>query len=166
MDFEVRLATADDIPQIDVLFKRTYPRLLKADYPPSVLVTAVQRLANAQPALVTSGTYFVAVGGDGEILGAGGWTPWSEQGHADGTGHMRHFATDPDCLEQGVARAILNRALADAAGRGVRYMRCMSTRTAEGFYAAMGFQRVQEEESLIELAGGIGFPVIAMTLKL
>lgn len=166
MDLRVRHATRGDLPAVDALFQRSYPRLLKADYPPSVLVTAIQRLARAQPALVTSGTYFVALGPKDEVLGAGGWTPWDAFGNADGTGHVRHFATDPDHLGRGVGRAVLTHTINDAAQRKVRHMSCMSTRTAEGFYAAMGFERVQDEESVIEMSGGIGFPVIAMTRRL
>lgn len=60
MDFIVRSAAKGDIAAVDALLARTYPRLLKPDYPPSVLVTALPLISRAQPALVTSGTYYVA----------------------------------------------------------------------------------------------------------
>jgi hypothetical protein len=52
---------------------RAYPRLLKADYPPSALVLALPLISRAQPQLVTCGTYYLVQDGD-DLLGAGGWT--------------------------------------------------------------------------------------------
>ena len=52
----LRPATPDDFADVDALLARSYPALLKHDYRPSVLVTAVPVLARANPALVGSGT--------------------------------------------------------------------------------------------------------------
>ena len=41
-------------------------------------------------------------------------------------------------------------------------MACMSTRTAEKFYTAMGFERIHEGETLVQLSGGICFPAISL----
>ena len=59
---------------VERLLLRSYPRLLAADYPPSVMVTAVPLLARAQPGLLASGRYFVAEGANGRVLAAGGWS--------------------------------------------------------------------------------------------
>ena len=67
----IRPTTAADLAAVDALLARSYPKLLKADYPPSVLVTALPVIARAQPKLITCGTYYV-VEEDGQILGAGG----------------------------------------------------------------------------------------------
>ena len=72
--FAVRPATKSDMDAIDGLLSRSYPALLKADYAPSILVTAVPRMTKAQPALIKSGTYYVAEDPCGALLGAGGWT--------------------------------------------------------------------------------------------
>ena len=63
-DLTIRPGRTEDIAPLDALLARSYPRLLAADYPPSVLVTAIPRISRAQPRLVTSGTYFVALRGD------------------------------------------------------------------------------------------------------
>ena len=69
----LRTAEASDIEALDRLFGQSYPVLLKPDYPPSVLVTAVPLISKAQPGLIASGTYFVICDGE-DIVGAGGWT--------------------------------------------------------------------------------------------
>ena len=167
MEVLVRQAETGDIPQIDALMARAFPRLLKADYPPSTLVLAVPRMAKAQPRLIASGTYFVAQDPSGRLLGSGGWTASPPHGQGDPqAAHVRHFATDPDCARQGVGRAILSHALADATMRGMQRMDCFSTRTAEKFYAAMGFRRMREEEVEIQLKDAVVFPAIAMSRTL
>ena len=100
----IRPARRDDIPGIDALLARSYPQLLKADYPPSVLVTALPLISRANPQLVQSGTYYVALDEAGRVLGAGGWSFGAPQGGlADGvTAHIRHFATDPAAVRRGV----------------------------------------------------------------
>ena len=69
----VRPSTRADIGAIDALLGRSYPQLLKADYPPSALVTVLPLMTRAQPGLVASGRYWVAEQ-DGRLLGAGGWS--------------------------------------------------------------------------------------------
>ncbi|MEP6064701.1 MAG: hypothetical protein ABJ246_02600 [Paracoccaceae bacterium] len=73
MTFRIRLAVMSDIGAIDQMLLRSYPRLLKADYPPSVLVTALPLMTKAQPKLIMSCTYFVAEDDQGLLLGAWGW---------------------------------------------------------------------------------------------
>ena len=51
----LRHATPSDLAAVDALLARSYPRLLAADYPPSVLVTAVPIIARARPELLASG---------------------------------------------------------------------------------------------------------------
>lgn len=71
----VRLAGRADLALVDALLARSYPALLKADYPPSVMVTAVPLIARANPGLVTSGHYYVVTDETGRVVGAGGCTP-------------------------------------------------------------------------------------------
>ena len=58
--FHIRPGTRADLARVDALLSRSYPRLLKRDYPPSVLVTALPLISRAQPALLDSGSYYVA----------------------------------------------------------------------------------------------------------
>jgi GNAT superfamily N-acetyltransferase len=149
-----RLATARDLSAVDLLFARSYPKLLAADYPPSLMVMAVPRLARAQPGLLASGRYHLAVSEAGRVLAAGGW---SGRG---AVGELRHLATDPDHLRQGLAGGIVALVLEQARRQGVTVMTCLATLTAVPFYAAQGFRRLGRID--IALGPGIGFPVMRM----
>ena len=102
----VRVATPDDLNGVDLLLSRSYPVLLKPDYAPSTLVTALPLISRAQPALLASGSYFVAEL-EGEIVGAGGWTfaaPGGKPG-TRGVGHVRHVVTSHLHTRRGIGRA-------------------------------------------------------------
>jgi GNAT superfamily N-acetyltransferase len=158
----IRPTTALDLAAVDALLAASYPTLLKRDYAPSVLVTALPLISRANPALLRSGTYFVAEDGEGRALAAGGWTRGAPQGGVGiaEIGHVRHVATHPAHLRKGLAQAILTRVLADALSAGAERMICQSTKTAVPFYKAMGF-RVRGE-IVIALRPGITFPAVEM----
>jgi GNAT superfamily N-acetyltransferase len=163
MGFTVRISGRSDVGAVDALLARSYPRLLKADYPPSVLVTALPLISRAQPTLVTSGTYYVAEDDAGTIIGAGGWTaamPGRAGRGEPGRANVRHVVTDDRALRRGVGRAILSRAFEDAQAAGMTWMHCISTRTAVPFYVAMGFATMGEVR--VPLAPGIDFPAVEM----
>lgn len=122
-DIILRTARQSDIGALDRLFRRSYSRLLAADYPPSTLVTAVPVIARAQPDLVASGLFYVVEDGERRLLGAGGWSlagPGRRPAQP-GIGHIRHVATDPDATRRGVGRRLLEhilRVAAQSAWRG------------------------------------------------
>jgi GNAT superfamily N-acetyltransferase len=157
----IRATTAEDLPAVDALLARSYPALLKRDYPPSLMVTAVPLLARARPELVSSGTYYIAEDAAGRALAVGGWTPGRRVAHR---GEVRHVATDPGAVRRGVGGALLAHALAEAASAGIRQVDCLSTLGAVPFYRAAGF--VETGARLVPLAPGIEFPVVAMVRRL
>ncbi len=162
----IRSASISDIGALDRLFQRSYARLLAADYPPSILVTAVPTMARAQPNLVQSSLFYVAEDEDGEILGAGGWSLAAPGGRPGtrGVGHIRHVATDPDAVRQGVGRAVLEHIMLTAKASGMSQLLSQSTRTAVPFYRAMGF--APEGDIEVPLGGGFRFPAILMRAQL
>lgn len=161
----LRLATPGDLAAVDALLARSYPRLLAADYPPSTLVLAIPRIARARPELLASGSYFLAEDAAGRIVGAGGWTASAPVGATPaGTGHVRHVATDPDALRQGVGRALMLLVFHEARAAGISRLECLSTRTAVPFYAALGFRTLGPVE--VPLAPGILFPAVRMQADL
>ncbi len=161
MPIAIRPATSRDLAAVDALLARSYPKLLKADYPPSVLVTALPLISRAQPALLRSGTYYVAQGEAGAIVGAGGWTPDRQRRLM---GHIRHLVTDDREVRRGVGRALIQHSLDAAADAGVRQMECWSTFTAVPFYEAMGFRQIGPID--VPLGPGITFPSVRMTRDL
>ena len=166
MDLTVRTSHSGDLAEVDALFSASYPRLLARDYAPSVLVTALPLISRAQPDLLSSGRYYVALDEGGAIRGAGGWSlrePGSDRASAR-TGHVRHVVTDHRITRRGVGRAILDRVVADARTAGLARMDCFSTLTAVPFYEAVGFRVV--EPVTIALRPGIDFPAVRMRRQL
>lgn len=153
----LRRAGAEDIADIGDLLAQSYPRLLKADYPPSICVTAIPLIARANPRLITSGRYYVAVTEHAEIVGAGGW---SRVGRAGAVGEVRHLVTDHRHLRQGIAARIVETVFTEARREGVTRLECLSTRTAQKFYTAMGFETLGAVS--VGLRPGIAFPAIRM----
>lgn len=161
----IRVAGRGDVAAIDALIAASYPALLKADYPPSVLVTALPLISRAQPGLVTSGRYFVAMDDTGRAISCGGWSESGPQGGlgARDIGHIRHFATHPGWLRRGLGAAIMAQVLGQAVERGMRLMMCQATRTAVPFYAKLGFRARADIE--VTLRPGIVFPAVEMTRR-
>lgn len=146
---------------IDALLGQSYPRLLREHYLPSVLVTAIPLIAKARPGLVASGTYFVCEDEAGILLGVGGWTRRGPLGENDPrTVHIRHFATHPDAVRQGVAGAIMEVCLAQIASTEAERISCAATRTAVPFYRSFDFDILEDVD--LELRPGITFPAILM----
>lgn len=160
-DLRVRAATAADVAAVDALLARAYPRLLRPDYAPSMMVLALPLISRAKPALVTCGTYYV-VEQDSGIIGAGGWTqaaPGRGVARA-GVGNIRHVVTDDRQVRRGVGRALMAHIIAMAKADGIMRLDCLSTLTARPFYQATGF--AVQGPVTVPLADGIDFPAIAM----
>ncbi len=156
---DIRPARPSDLSALDAMFARAYPKLLKPDYPPSILVTALPLISKAQPALLRSGTYYVAKMA-GQIVGAGGWTPQRRRGIGD----IRHVVTDDRYIRRGIGRRLMGRIIEEARAAGVALLDCKSTRTAVPFYQAVGFVPLGPIE--VELRPGIVFPAIQMQRRL
>ena len=158
----IRLATPADLAEVDALLAHSYPRLLAADYAPSVLVLALPIISRARPELLASGSYFVALDGTGRMLGAGGWTRGApgDGDVARGLGHVRHVVTRAGEVRRGIGRALMGCVMDDAAAAGVRLLDCLSTRTAVPFYKALGFRTTGPVE--VPLRPGIVFPAVRM----
>jgi GNAT superfamily N-acetyltransferase len=162
----VRPASNADIPALDDMLYRAFDELLRPDYPAEVLYRAVPMMGRARRDLVGSDTYFVATDESGRILGAGGWANDDPHGgEADPrVGHIRHFGVDPSVARRGVARAIMDHVLRDAADKGIEKMNCFSTFSAVPFYRAMGFAVLDELD--IMLTEDVAFPAVVMLRRL
>lgn len=162
----LRLATPADLSAVDALLAHSYPRLLAADYPPSVLVTALPIIARARPELLASGSYWLAQDAAGAIVGAGGWTgaPPVAGDQTLHTGHVRHLVTAAGRVRQGIGRALMRCVMAQAAEAGMARLDCLSTRTAVPFYATLGFRDLGPVD--VTLRPGIVFPAVRMMATL
>ncbi|MEX0339101.1 MAG: GNAT family N-acetyltransferase [Arenibacterium sp.] len=160
MALTLRTTRKADLAEVDALLSRSYPKLLKDAYPPSVLVTALPLISRAQPLLVVSGTYYGAWDGN-TLLGVGGWT---RDRNKRGLGHVRHICTDAQVVRRGVGRALITHILNKAREAGLREMECWSTRNAVPFYARFGFKTRGPME--VPLQPGITFPSVRMHMVL
>ena len=160
-DFSVRSAALGDSAGVSALLLESFPSLMRPAYEPEILDPALKLMTRAQPALLASGTYYVAVSTDGKIVGCGGWSREHHKIAArEGVGHIRHFGTHPDWIHKGVGKTIYRRCETDARKAGVVHFDCQSSLNAEGFYRACGFERVETIE--IEMRPGLFFPAIRM----
>ena len=150
----IRTSVLRDLAVVDALLARSYPKLLKADYPPSVMVTALPLIARARPGLLTSGTYYLAeIAGD--VVGAGGWSRSSAA-----RGEVRHLVVDDRQVRQGIGRALMAWIFAASRAAGLEELTCQATRTAVPFYRAVGFSELESIE--VPLRPGISFPAVLM----
>ncbi|WP_114283949.1 GNAT family N-acetyltransferase [Candidatus Halocynthiibacter alkanivorans] len=143
LPINIRLACANDFEAVSSLLTQSCPVLLKARYAEETLKRVLPLITRCQPALLTSGTYYVAER-EGVLVAAGGWT-WNAPGGGVGPvdlAHIRHVVTDHRLVRQGIGRQLMGRALAEGAMAGVRAFSCFSTLTAEPFYKALGFRTV------------------------
>ena len=160
----VRVARKRDFDAVDTLLSQSYPKMLAADYAPSVLALALPKIARANMRLLRSGRYYVAESEGGQLLGAGGYSIEAPGGRKSfpGTAHIRHVVAHHAHQGRGIGRALLRHTLDHAAQEGITRFDCLSTLNAEGFYADIGFRRVGLVE--LPLAPGIRFPAVQMQL--
>jgi len=159
----IRTTTIADLSAVDALLARSFAVQLKGEYPTSTLVMAAPLISRARPGLLASGTYF-AVHDRGRIVGAGGWS-WSAPTGVSSLGpidvaHVRQVITDHRHTRCGVGRMLMARTIANAKGKGVGALDCLSTHSAVPFYKACGFDEVGAID--VHLRPGIVFGAVRM----
>lgn len=159
--FVTRISSPDDAEAVTEVLQASYPLLMKPAYNPDVLEAALGSMATANANLLASGTYFVAESDPGRLVGCGGWTrqvPGTGEA-VDNVGHIRHFATHPAWIGQGIGRTIYAACEAQASEAGVMQFDCFASLNAEGFYAALGFDRIGRIEVAMR---DVKFPAVLM----
>jgi GNAT superfamily N-acetyltransferase len=162
----IRITTPADTAAVSALLSESYPALLAASYTAELLKLALPVMTIARPELLSSGTFYVADGGGGNLVACGGWTlekPGTRRSEA-GSAHIRHFATHPDWTRKGLSGLILRRCIDEARSCGVRRLECQATLNAEPFYAALGFKTNGPTDVI--LPPDIIFPALLMTCLL
>ena len=164
-DFTIRQATPADAAAVSGVLRASYTQLLRGWYDQQTLDRALPFVVQANPELLSSGTYYVCVSDSDDFLGCGGWTQHRPEGGGaiSGLGHVRHFATHPDHCRKGVGRAIYGRCEHDARNQGITALECQSSRYAVPFYRSVGFHVVESIQ--ISFGVGVDFPAICMTKK-
>ncbi|ASP36263.1 GNAT family N-acetyltransferase [Labrenzia sp. VG12] len=166
MQYSIRVAEPADKAAVSDLLLKSYTALLKPAYDAVTLKEALPLITRANPELLSSGSYYVAVAPNGAITGAGGWTKHSPTGRDETTtnGNIRHFGTDPDEARKGIGRALMDRCIQEAIAAGLQELNCYSTLNGEAFYSACGFKTIEAFD--VALSGGVTFPSLRMVRAL
>jgi GNAT superfamily N-acetyltransferase len=162
----IRVARPADSEAISALLAASYSSLLAAHYDSNTLGRGLPFMTAANPTLLASGTYYVAEGEAGNLVGCGGWTtarPGSGE-VIEGEAHIRHFATHPEWVRRGVGASLLARCFRDARLLGIRKLHCFSTWNAERFYRAFGFDTVGPID--VPMGPSLTFPGVLMSREL
>jgi GNAT superfamily N-acetyltransferase len=162
----IRVARPSDSDAVGALLVASYSSLLAAHYDSDALGRALPFLTRANPALLASGSYYVAEAAGGNVVGCGGWTAaWPGSAEiVEGEAHIRHFATHPAWVGRGVGTSLLARSLGEARLSGIRRLHCHSTFGAERFYRASGFETVGPID--VPLGSGVTLAGILMRREL
>mmetsp|Transcript_20387 Transcript_20387/g.36986 ORF Transcript_20387/g.36986 Transcript_20387/m.36986 type:complete len:177 (+) Transcript_20387:258-788(+) len=145
IEWVVRPTTTNDACEIDALLKKCYETLLPKDYDADLLTRSLPLLTKARPELLTCGTWYLVEDPEsGAIVGCGGWSH-SPTDKTHRLPHLRHFATHPNFLRKGIAKALWNRirdSIVSEMGPDTD-LEVYSTFTAEPFYTSLGFEPVE-----------------------
>jgi GNAT superfamily N-acetyltransferase len=156
-DIVCRPARASDVPVLQPLIERSARALSAAYYTPPEIEAALRFVFGIDSMLIADETYFVAER-DGIALGCGGWSyratlyggDQRPMGGADRLDPRRHpariraFFVAPEAARQGVGRKLLGVCEDAARAAGFRSLELMATLPGVPFYAALGFEAVQD----------------------
>lgn len=160
---QIRTAKSNDADAVTKLLERSYPTLMVRSYDAGLLASELPSMTTANPRLLASGSYYLVEEAE-RVIGCGGWTieqPGTRE-VIDGLAHLRHFATDPAHVRQGVGRAIFERCSGAALERGVARFQVFASLNAEVFYRSLGFRRL----GIVDLPNGPKLPAVRMELAL
>jgi N-acetylglutamate synthase-like GNAT family acetyltransferase len=164
--YAIRVARDSDSDAVSGLLVASYSNLLTSRYDSETVGRALPFMTRSNPTLLASGTYYVAETAPGLLVGCGGWTmarPGSGE-IIDGEAHVRHFATHPECVGQGIGTSLLGRCFSDARSCGIRRLHCFATLNAELFYRASGFETVGPIN--VPMGPSLTFPSVLMSRTL
>jgi GNAT superfamily N-acetyltransferase len=158
----LRVATLEDSDAVASVLGPSYRQLMAAAYPPDLLERTLPAITRPNPALLSSGLYYLVESENGEPAGCGGWSvdpPGGWERHPD-RAHIRHFATHPAWIRRGIGRLLFDRCAEDAWAAGFTLFEAWSSLNGQPFYASLGFRPL--EQIATRMPGGIDFPAIRM----
>jgi GNAT superfamily N-acetyltransferase len=177
--FQVRLATEEDVPTLNALIEASVRGLQADDYTPAQIEGALGTVLGLDTQLIRDRTYFIA---EALVQGAKGQRPagcggWSRRktlfGADDGPGRepelldpkvdaakVRAIFVHPDFARQGLGSLIL--ATVENAARAAGFLRFEmgSTLTGVPLYRLKGY--VETERIAVPLKNGEALPVVKM----
>lgn len=170
----IRPAAHAEIPAIEAMIIASASQLSRGHYDHEQIEAAITHIFGVDSELVDDGTYLVAVGADGTIVGGGGWSRRRTLFGGDQAGtrdsglldpavdaaRIRAFFTAPGHERQGVASRLLAACEAAAAQAGFLRTALMATLPGLPFYAAHGYRT---GEAVDHPCGDTIVPFVTMT---
>lgn len=141
-EIAIRPARPEDLEDVTTVLAASYETLWRGHYDDAELDALLPVVTRANPGLLASGRYFLAID-DAVPAGCGGWSPEFPGGEGrvePGLGHIRHFGVHPDHLRKGIARRIHEACLAQALAEGITRMEAWSSFPAVEFYESLGYR--------------------------
>lgn len=159
MNYDIRRATRDDVPAIEGVMRASLEFLGRTAYDQAQVESAIRHTARIDVQMIDDGTYFVAVAGDGRVVGCGGWSRRAKlfRGSADQEAgsqlrlldpatepaRVRAMFVAPEWARRGIGREILQRAEDAARAEGFRKMILLAMLSGERLYEACGYAATQ-----------------------
>lgn len=155
----LRLATLDEVDEIDALMKASTRDLFPMFYDAAQTAASVQYIAAVDRSLIEDGTYF-ALEANGELVACGGWSGrdklYTGSGDAGGDARLLDPATEParvramfvraDWTRRGLGTRILEACEAAAKAEGFQTLALMATLTGLPLYERYGFEVLERVE--------------------
>jgi GNAT superfamily N-acetyltransferase len=153
MTIQIRLATAQDIPNLKELIPISVRALSTSYYSDPQIESAITHIFGVDSQLVADGTYYAAVAGE-QIVGCGGWSKRktlyggdqmksAEDNLLDPThepARIRAFFVHPQWARQGIGKQIIQLCEEAARSDGFQSMELLATLPGEPLYAALGYE--------------------------
>jgi GNAT superfamily N-acetyltransferase len=181
--FTLRLATEQDIPELEALIEASVRGLQASDYTQAQIEGALGTVLGLDTQLIRDRTYFVAEAvaranavnkTPSTLAGCGGWSKRRTLFGADrGPGRepelldpatdaakVRAIFVHPHFARQGLGTLILSRVEAEARAAGFRSYEMGSTLTGVRLYRLKGYVEVEHIE--VPLSNGEALPVVKM----
>lgn len=173
----VRVARAEEIPQLNAMITESARALSVGFYTPEQIDAAIRYVFGVDSTLISDGTYFVAEC-DGEVAGCGGWSRrrtlyGGDQRPVGGSAFLdpateaarvRAFFVAPRFARRGIGTALLD-ACADVAWRaGFRKLELMSTLPGVPLYASRGFAKIEDVVDVVPDGTSLSFVRMGCTL--
>ncbi|MET3979261.1 GNAT superfamily N-acetyltransferase [Mucilaginibacter sp. UYP25] len=151
-----RLATFDDVAELQQLIGLSVRGLNTAYYTPKQIESAIKYIFGIDSQLITDGTYYVAEK-DNIKAGCGGWskrnTLFGGDQHKEtedplldpmkDSARIRAFFVHPDYARQGIGRKIINVCEDAAKANGFTTFELGATLPGVPLYEAMGYEAVE-----------------------
>lgn len=177
MNLQIRLATINDIPQLEELIRAAVSGLSTEYYSPAQIQSGLTYVFGVDTQLILDGTYFVAEV-DHQLVGSGGWSKrrtlfGGDQAKsaedpllnpATEAARIRAFYVNPNWSRKGFASQILNACEDAARAAGFSRIELVATLPGEPLYSARGY--LKGEAMMITTASGESLPAFRMSKEL